>query len=141
MENHLADVVATPRFSSTLVSAFAGLAVLLAAIGLYGVVSYSVSQRTAEIGLRMAMGADGARVARMVLFEGLRLTGTGLLIGSAGAIAAGRLLQSQLFQVSPADPAIYAGVFLLLAAVAIAASYLPAWRASRVEPIEALRQE
>ena len=141
MESHLADVVATPRFSSTLVAVFAGLAMLLAALGIYGVVSYSVSQRTAEIGLRMALGADRMKVLSMILLEALQLSGTGLIVGSAGAIAAGRLLRSQLFQVSGTDPAIYFGVFLLIATFALASSYAPAWRASRVEPLEALRQE
>jgi putative ABC transport system permease protein len=141
MENHLAEVVATPRFSSLLVSAFAGLAVLLAAIGIYGVISYSVSQRTSEIGLRMALGADRGSVARMVLLEALKLTVGGLLIGSAGAIVTGRILRSQLFQVSSVDPVVYIGMLLLLGLVVLAASYLPARRASRVEPIEALRQE
>ena len=89
----------------------------------------------------MALGADRSHVARMVLSEALKLSGTGLVIGSAGAIAAARVLGSQLFEVSPAEPAIYIVGFLLLAAVAVAASYLPAWRASRVEPLEALRQE
>jgi putative ABC transport system permease protein len=141
MENHLADVVATPRFSSLLVSVFAGLAVLLAAIGIYGVISYSVSQRTSEIGLRMALGADRRNVTRMVLLEAVKLMVSGLFIGLAGAIATARILRSQLFQVSPADPAVYIGMLLVLFAVVLAASYLPAWRASRVEPIEALRQE
>jgi putative ABC transport system permease protein len=141
MENHLADVVATPRFSSLLVSVFAGLAVLLAAIGIYGVISYSVSQRTSEIGLRMALGADRGNVTRMVLLEAVKLMVSGLFIGLVGAIATARILRSQLFQVSPADPAVYIGMLLLLVAVVLAASYLPAWRASRVEPIEALRQE
>jgi putative ABC transport system permease protein len=141
MENHLTEVVATPRFSSLLVSAFAGVALLLAAIGIYGVISYSVSQRTAEIGLRMALGADRGSVASMVLLEALKLTGVGILVGSAGSIAASRVLKSQLFQVSAADPAVYTGMLLLLVMIALIASYLPAWRASRVEPLEALRQE
>jgi ABC-type antimicrobial peptide transport system permease subunit len=141
MENHLAEIVATPRFSSALVSTFAGLAMLLAAIGIYGVISYSVSQRTSEIGLRMALGAGRSTVIRMVLLEALKLTGAGLLIGSAGAAAAARLLRSQLFQVSAADPAIYAAALVLVSLAVLAASYTPAWRAARVEPLEALRQE
>ncbi len=141
MENQLGESLATPRFGSTLVAAFAGLATLLAAIGIYGLISYSVKQRTAEIGIRMALGADRAKVVRMVITESLRVTGLGLVIGSAGALAAAQLLRSQLFEVSPEDPAIYLGMFVLLALVAIAASYLPARRAARIEPLEALRQE
>ena len=141
MESHMADTVATPRFSSALVAVFAGLAVLLAAIGIYAVISYSVTQRTAEIGLRMALGADRTNVIYMVLREALRLTGLGLLTGSLAAIAAGRLLQSQLFEVSPADPSLYAIMLVALTVVAVTAAWLPAWRASRVEPLAALRQE
>ncbi len=141
MENHLADVVSTPRFGSTLVSAFAGLAILLAGIGIYGVMAYSVVQRTSEIGLRIALGADRRRVLGLVLSQAIKLTAVGLVIGAAGAIAGGRLLKSQLFNVSPSDPAIYAVMVVLLALLALAASYIPAWRACRIEPLEALRQE
>jgi len=141
METHLAEVVAMPRFSSILTAAFAALAMLLASIGIYGVISYSVSQRTTEIGVRMALGADRQRVVRMVMTEALKLSGAGLIIGTAGAIVAARLLQSQLFLVSAANPAIYVGVLLTLAGVALIAGCVPAWRASAVEPLEALRQE
>ncbi|MDQ2840549.1 MAG: ABC transporter permease [Acidobacteriota bacterium] len=141
MESHMAEVVATPRFSSSLIGVFAGLAMLLACIGIYGVIAYSVTQRTAEIGLRMALGADRANVLRMVLAEAMKLSGVGLVIGSAVALMAARFLQSQLFEVSPSDPRIYLAMFVLLTSAALAASYVPAWRASRVEPLEALRQE
>ena len=140
-EDHLAASIATPRFSSILTSIFAGLAMALAAIGLYGVVAYSVAQRTAEMGLRLALGANRTAIFRMVLQEGLKLTGAGLLLGLAGAAAATRTLQSQLFNVSPGDPMTYVLTVLLLIATALLASYLPAWRASRIEPLEALRQE
>ncbi len=141
MENHLASVVSTPRFSSILVSAFAALALVLAVIGIYGVMAYSVSQRTAEIGLRIALGADRSDVLRMVLRETFKLTSIGLIAGSAGAIAATRVLKSQLFAISPTDPQTYAFVLILLAGVSILAGYVPAWRASRTEPLTALRQE
>jgi predicted permease len=140
-EDHLVASIATPRFSSILTSLFAGLAMVLAAIGLYGVVAYAVAQRTAEMGLRLALGANRTAIFRMVLEEGLKLTGAGLLLGLAGAFAATRTLQSQLFNVSPNDPATYVLVALLLIATALLASYLPAWRASRIEPLEALRHE
>lgn len=141
MEIHLADVVATSRFSSILTAAFAGLAILLAGIGIYGVISYSVSQRTGEIGVRMALGANRWNVVRMVLREALRLCVIGLLIGSAAAVAAARLLQAQLFRVSALDPRIYLGVLIAVGLVTLIAGYVPAMRASAVEPLEALRQE
>ncbi len=141
MENHLADVVSTPRFSSTLVSAFAALAILLAAIGIYGVMAYSVVQRTSEIGLRIALGADRRRILGLVLSQATTLTAMGLVLGTIGAAAAGRLLKSQLFEVSASDPAIYITMLVLLAALTLAASFIPAWRACRIEPLDALRQE
>ena len=141
MENHMAELVATPRFSAALVSLFAGLAMVLAIIGIYGVMAYSVSQRTAEIGLRIALGADRRDVISMVLKQALKLTAIGVVAGCGGAIAAGRLLRSQLFDVSPADPSVYLLMLLLIIAVCLLSSYVPAWRASRIEPLEALRQE
>jgi len=141
MENHLDEVVSTPRFSSIMTAAFAGLAILLASIGIYGVISYSVSRRTAEIGVRMALGADRWEIVHMVLREALSLCGIGLVIGLGGAVIAARLLQSQLFHVSAADPSIYIAVLVTLAAVALVAGCAPALRASAVDPSEALRQE
>jgi len=141
MESHLATTVAAPRFSSFLLSAFAGLAMVLAAVGIYGVISYSVAQRTGEIGLRMALGAEQSTMLGMVLREALKLAFSGLAIGLAGAFVAGRLLQSQLFEVSAADPAVYGGMIVLLLGTALLAALVPAWRASRVEPAEALRQD
>jgi ABC-type antimicrobial peptide transport system permease subunit len=133
--------VATSRFSSFLIALFAGFAILLSSVGIYGVISYSVSQRTTEIGLRMALGENRWNVVRMVLREALSLCGVGLLIGSLAAIAAARLLQAQLFRVSALDPRIYLGVLITLALVALIAGYMPALRASAVEPLEALRQD
>jgi ABC-type antimicrobial peptide transport system permease subunit len=114
---------------------------LLAMIGIYAVISYSVAQRTAEIGLRAALGASRRTILAMVFRQAMSLTGAGILIGAVASIAAARLLRAQLFQVSAADPAIYCLTIALLAFAALAAGAVPAWRASRVEPLEALRQE
>lgn len=129
------------RMGARMLALFGGVALLLAAIGLYGVMSYSVNQRTREIGVRLALGADGRGVAMMVLRQGLRLTGIGLLVGGALSLGAGMLLRSQLFGLSPADPVTFGALALLLALVTTAASLLPARRAARVDPIVALRSE
>jgi ABC-type antimicrobial peptide transport system permease subunit len=109
--------------------------------GVYGVMAYLVSQRSNEIGLRMALGARPGDISRLVLREGMLLAAAGLVLGLAGAMAATRLLTSVLFEVKPGDPATYVSVALLLAIVALAASYIPAHRASKVDPLVALRQE
>jgi predicted permease len=141
LEGRLAENVAAPRFRTLLLAIFAGLALLLAMAGVYGVMTYAVGQRTAEIGLRMALGASQGRVLALVLRQGLVLTAVGLALGLAGALAATRLLHSLLFEVKSTDPLTYAGVVVLLALVALAASYLPARRAVRIDPLAALRQE
>jgi len=117
------------------------LATLLAAIGLYGVLAYSVAQRTNEIGIRMALGADSARVRRMVLVHVGIMTLTGGLIGIAGALALGRTAQSLLFEVKGHDPVVMLIAAVALSVVAFAAGYLPALKASRVDPMQALRYE
>jgi putative ABC transport system permease protein len=120
---------------------FAGLALLLAAIGLYGVMSYLVTLQTREIGIRMAIGAPAGRVRAMILGKGMALVLIGTVAGLVGAAAASRLLNSLLFGLSASDPATYALVVMVLGLVSLLACYIPAWRASRVDPLIALREE
>ena len=141
MSDLLAGNTAAPRFRTLLLALFAGLAVVLAMAGVYGVVAYAVGQRASEIGLRMALGATAGDVLRLVLRQSMALTAAGMAIGLVAAAAATRLLASMLFEVKPTDPATYLGVAVLLGAVSMAASYIPARRASRVDPLSALRQE
>ena len=134
---------ALQRVQTILMGALGAIALILAAVGLYGVMAYSVSQRTQEIGIRMTLGAQRGSVLMMVLRQALLLTGIGLAIGLAGAVALGRLLTSvlepMLFRVTPVDGATLAGVSVALALVAILASLIPARRAAEVDPIQALR--
>ena len=130
-----------PRLSAQFAGVFGALAVVLSIIGLYGVMSYVVNQRTREIGIRMALGARPTTIAGMVLRGGMRLAVVGLGLGLALALAATRLLTGVLYGVQPADPATYASVALLLAAVAATACLVPAHRATRVDPLIALRSE
>jgi putative ABC transport system permease protein len=141
MDDYLAASVAQPRFNTLLLGLFAGVALLLSAVGLYGVMAYTVVQRTHEIGVRMALGAERRDVLKMVLGRGLVLTLTGVAIGLVGAIAMSRFLAGMLFGVQPHDPATLAGVSLILLAVALLACYIPARRATRVDPMVALRHE
>jgi len=141
MDGLLTDSISPRRFSATLVGVFAVLAVVLAAVGIYGVMSYTVSQRTQEIGVRMALGAQLTSVRRMILGQTLKLTLMGVALGLAGAFVVARFLTSLLFGVGVYDPLTFLGVAVLLVAVALAASYVPARRAMRVHPIVALRYE
>jgi ABC-type antimicrobial peptide transport system permease subunit len=124
-----------------LLSVFAGAALLLAVIGIYGVMSYVVTQRTQEMGVRLALGATPVEIARLVLGQGARLVVIGLALGIAGAVALTRLMTSLLFEVTPTDPVTYGGVALVLAVTAVAACQIPAWRATRVDPLTALRSD
>jgi putative ABC transport system permease protein len=141
LEEYLGQSVAQRRFSMTLLGIFSAVALVLAALGIYGVLAYSVAQRTREIGVRMALGARDSTVARMVVREAIGVVSIGLIIGIAGALALTRVLGSLLYDISPTDPFTFVGVAVVLGAVALAASYLPARRAARVDPIVALRQE
>jgi ABC-type antimicrobial peptide transport system permease subunit len=141
MEEVVSGSLADGRVSMLLLSAFAGIALLLAALGIYGVMAYAVSQRRREIGIRMALGATIEDIRRMVLRQGLRLAGTGIAIGLVGASGFARLLSTQLYGVSASDPATFAGVAAGLLAIALVAAYVPGLRASRVDPATALRAE
>lgn len=135
------DSMAQPRFSMLLVASFGALAILLASIGLYGVISYSVAQRTREIGIRMALGAGRHEVFRMILGQGTKLAGLGIAIGVVAAFGAARMMTSFLYGVEADDPFTFAGVPLFLLAIALLACYIPARRAMRVDPMTALRDE
>ena len=141
MERIASISVATPRLRALFISLFAVFALALAAIGLYGVIANTVALRAKEIGIRLALGAEPREVVTMLLTKALGLAAVGLAIGLAAALALGRLLRSFLFEVTPTDPGVFAGLALTLAAVALLASLVPAWRASRLDPAIALREE
>jgi len=133
--------VAPPRFRTTLVGIFAAIGLVLAAIGIYGVMAYAVTERTHEIGVRAALGADPGDLLRLVLGEALVLASCGVAAGLAGAFVTTRMIRALLFHVEPTDPLTFAGVSMLLVATALLASYVPARRALRVDPMIALRYE
>jgi putative ABC transport system permease protein len=141
MDSVFSDSVSAPRFQLVLLLVFAGIALSLAMIGVYGVVSYSVSQRTQEIGIRVALGARAADVAQMVLCEAVSLAGIAVVLGLTGAFALTRLLQSLLFDVTPTDPGTLGTVTAAVISVAVIAAFIPARRAVRVDPMVALRHE
>jgi putative ABC transport system permease protein len=135
------DSVARPRFLTLLLAIFAGVALALAAIGTYGVMSYSVAERRQEIGIRMALGAQSSSVLVMVLRQGFAVAAVGLTLGIAGALGLTKFLQTMLFGVSTTDATAFVSAPLLLALVALLACYLPAQRATRVDPARVLKQD
>jgi putative ABC transport system permease protein len=141
MERLLSEALAQPRFNAVVLGFFGAAALALAALGIYGVLSTTVAQRTSEIGIRMALGARSADVVRMIVRQGMRLTLAGLAIGLVAALASAPVLRSLLFGIGAQDPWTLAFVSGFLAAVAFLASYVPARRASRIEPLIALRHE
>jgi ABC-type antimicrobial peptide transport system permease subunit len=141
MNERLMDTLTPQRLAGYLVAVFAGVALLLAMFGIYGVMSHSVGQRTREIGVRMALGAQVSDVLKLVIKQGVTLTLTGVLIGSITAIGLTRLIKNLLFDVSATDPLTFAAVVLLLTFVAFVACWLPARRATKVDPLVALRNE
>jgi len=141
MEQLVYKSVATPRFNAFLLAGFACLALILAAVGIYGVTSYSVTQRTHEIGIRMALGAERSDVLRMVVRQSLRLAALGTVLGLVAALGVTRVLSSMLFGVQPTDPLTYLTVAAALIGLSLLASYLPARRATKVDPMVALRYE
>ena len=141
MQGRVLDSLAQSRFSTMLLTVFGAIALLLAALGVYGVISYGVAQRTQEIGIRMALGARHADVLSLVVRHGAALAAVGLAVGLAGALALSGLLGSLLFRVSPTDPPTFATGMIVLTAVAVLAAALPARRAARTDPMVALRSE
>jgi putative ABC transport system permease protein len=141
MDTIVAESVAAPRFRSLLLGAFGALGLLLAMVGIYGVISYTVTQRTREIGVRLALGAQPHDVIRLVLGEGMILAAIGIGVGAAGALALAKILESVLFEIKPRDPATFIAVSIAVAAAAAAACYVPARRAMRVDPTVALKYE
>lgn len=141
MEQLMAESLGQQRFNVLLLGAFAALALILAGVGIYGVMSYTASQRTHEIGIRVALGGQRRDILGLIVGEGARLILAGILIGIVGAVGMSRLMASLLYEVKPTDPAIFAAVAILLALVALAACYIPAHRAMRTDPMTALRSE
>jgi ABC-type antimicrobial peptide transport system permease subunit len=141
MDERIADAGAQPRLQAWLVTAFGLIALALACIGIYGVISYTVNQRTREIGVRVALGADRLSIFGQILRESLTVAGAGIAIGLLASLALTRYLEALLFEVKPTDPGIYAGVTILMLTVAMVASYFPSRRAAAVDPLVALRDE
>jgi predicted permease len=141
MDDLVANSLSQQRFNMLLLGAFAGLALLLAAVGIYSVLSYSVRRSVREIGIRMALGARPGDVLRRVVFEGMKPTLLGVAIGAVGALALGRVVSSLIYEVKPSDPVTFLAVAFLLTAIALLACIIPAYRATKVDPIVALRYE
>jgi putative ABC transport system permease protein len=141
MDQIIGESVGNASLSATLVLAFAVLSLVLASVGLYGVLSYLATQRTSEIGIRIALGAQREQVLRLMLGDGLRPALVGLVLGLAASTAAVRLIRSMLYETRPLDPAVFVSVAVILLLVAALACVAPAWRASRLDPMQALRTE
>src|SRR5439155_14997872 len=141
MEQIVGESTVNSSFTATLVLSFAGLSLLLAAVGLYGVLSYLVTQRTQEIGIRMALGAERERVLSLMLLDGLRPALIGLALGMATSVAVTRLIRSVLYGTSPLDATVFVSVIVTSLLFSTAACLVPAWRAARIEPMKALRSE
>jgi ABC-type antimicrobial peptide transport system permease subunit len=141
MTEVVSTALATPRLTGFLMGSFAAIALMLAAVGIYGVLSYLVARRTHEIGIRLAVGADRSQVLGLVLKQGMLLAGSGIIAGVIAALLLTRLMQSLLYQVRPSDPITFGIVTVALVAVALVASAVPAYRATRVSPLVALRTE
>jgi putative ABC transport system permease protein len=137
----MSAATAEPAFHARLLGIFASLALILAAVGIYGVVAYAVSQQTQEIGVRMALGAQPGAVVWMVLRRTLMLSATGVALGAGGAFAATRILARLLFEITPRDPATFSAVASIIFLVALAAAVVPASRAARIDPVVALRHD
>jgi ABC-type antimicrobial peptide transport system permease subunit len=140
MQDRVIQSVARSRFAMILLGIFAGVALVLAVVGIYGVISYSVGERAQEIGVRIALGAEPAKILRLVIGQGMTLAVGGIVAGVVGAVLLMRFQASLLFGVGSADPLTYAGLSVLLGVVALLATYLPARRASKVDPMEVLRE-
>jgi ABC-type antimicrobial peptide transport system permease subunit len=141
MDQVLSQSVAAPRYRTWLLGLFAVVALILAGVGIYGVIAYTTAQRTQELGVRMALGAQSKDVLTLVIGEGIKLALAGMLLGLGAALALTRLVRAMLFNVSANDPLTFAVGSLLLMVVALAACWIPAWRATKVDPMVALRYE
>jgi putative ABC transport system permease protein len=139
MQEQVDRTTATQRIAVSMLAVFGGLALLLAAIGLYGVMSYTVSQSTRELGLRMALGASVPNLLRLVMSRGLALTFIGVVFGTVAALTMAKLIANLLYKVSPRDPAAFGSALLVMTIASVAACFLPAWRATRTDPVRALR--
>jgi putative ABC transport system permease protein len=141
MDERLSNAVAERRFQTLLLSFFSGIALVIAMVGIYGVISYAVSRRTHEIGVRIALGAQAGDVLRMVIWRGMRITLIGVTLGVGAALALTRVIRNLLYEVSPTDLGTFALVTLLFICIALIASFIPARRATKVDPLQALRHE